>query len=255
MLKKICFALLFMTFFPVSVFCESAYDIMKKSENLASPETARAKIIMSIQKRGREKIKGIELSAIKSGENEKVLLKITEADSGNITKILTHTKKSDEDIQWLKMPNGRVKRITTADRSGSFANSHFFYEDLRSRKTENYNYKILGEEKAESYNCYKIEAVPKPGKSIYDKAVFYIIKSGEFEYFAVKADIYFDGYLYKRLINYDLKTVKGVITPFKTIMYRINSKGKTLGNTKLEIKALEYNNSVVTESMFNQERL
>jgi hypothetical protein len=255
MIKRLLLTFFFTLSLPLFINAQTALEIMTESDNLPSPSTARAKIAMSIEKGGEVELKGIMLTAADNGENEKILLKITEIPSGEETKILTHTKKNDDDLQWLKMPNGRVKRITTADRSGTFVNSHLFYEDLRSRNINDYEYRLIGEEKTESYDCYKIEAVPKPGKSIYDKAEFFVIKSGSFRYFIVRADIYFDGYLYKRIVNYDLKKEKNYITPYKSVIYRININGNILGNTKLEIKALEYDSKSINDSVFNQGRL
>lgn len=255
MLQKITAALFTAILISAAAFADTALDIMTKSDNLPQPQNARSRADMNVTKSGQVDKKTIEIMAIKAGKNEKVLATIKEEPSGDITRILTHTNRGSEDLQWLKMPNGRVKRITTADRSGAFVNSHLFYEDLRSRDINDYAYTLLGEEKVESFDCYKIEAVPKPGKSIYDKAIFYVIKSGQFQYFIVRADIFFDGYLYKRLINYDIKMVNGIITPHRAVMYRINRNGETLGNTEINIKAIQYNNPQINDAMFNQGRL
>lgn len=255
MFKKTMITLILIVLFSASLYAQTALEIMTKSDNLPQPNNARSRAEMNVTKGGKVDKKTIELMAIKSGKNDKVLATIKEEPSGDITKILTHTNKGSEDLQWLKMPNGRVKRITTADRSGAFVNSHLFYEDMRSRDINDSTYTLLGEEKVESFDCYKIEAVPKPGKSIYNKAVFFVIRSGEFQYFIVRADIFFDGYLYKRLVNYDIKMVNGIITPYRAVMYRIHRNGNTLGNTEIKIKAVQYNNPAVQDSFFNQGRL
>jgi hypothetical protein len=238
-----------------ALFAMSAKEIMEKSDSLAQPQTARSKAEMTIYKGGDTLKRSIELLAMKAGNNDKILATITEQPSGDITKVLTHTNKGGEDLQWLKMPNGKVKRISSGDRSGSFVNSHIFYEDLRSRNLADYDYKLLGEEKVEGVQCYKIESTPKPGKSIYDKAVFYVIKDGEFQYFILKADIYYDGSLYKKLVNSGLKKVDGIITPYKAVMYRVDKKGGNLGRTELVINALQYNNKAINDSMFNNSKL
>lgn len=255
MFKKIIFSFVTIIAFSVSLYAQTALEIMTKSDNLPHPENARSRAEMSVEKSGQVDKKSIEIMAIKAGKNDKVLATIKEEPSGDITKILTHTNKGGEDLQWLKMPNGRVKRITTADRSGAFVNSHLFYEDLKSRDINDYNYKLIGEERVESFDCYRIEATPRPGKSIYDKAVFFVIKSGQFRYFIIRGDIFFDGYLYKRLINYDIKMVNGIITPYRAVMYRIHRNGETLGNTEIKIRAIQYNNPAVKNSLFNQGRL
>lgn len=254
MKKLSLFTTLLLAGFIISAYAESAEEIMKNSENLSEPKTLRSKAIMTIEKSGNTFKRSLSTIGIKDGRNEKILVSIKNHETGDITKILTYTKRGGEDLQWLKMPNGKTKRISTNDRSGAFVNSHLFYEDLRSRSVEDYTYKMKGEKKVEGYNCWVIEAKPKAGKSIYDKAVFYIIKDGEFKYFAVQVDIYFQRYLYKRAVNYKLKKIQGIITPQKSVMYRLDKKGKNLGNTAVLVK-VEYNNPKITQSMFNQNRL
>ncbi len=239
----------------VTVYALTGREIMEKSDALPEPRTAISKATMVIYKGGDTLTRTIEMMAMKVGKNEKVLAVVKEEPSGDITKVLTHTNKTGEDLQWVKMPNGKVKRISSGDRSGAFVNSHIFYEDLRSRNIDDYDYTLLGEETVEGYPCYKIEAKPKPGKSIYDKALFFIIKSGEFQYFAVRIDIFYDGFLYKRLINYDLKKVYGIITPYKAVMYRLDKNGQNLGKTEVSISNLQYNNPAINEGMFNQGKL
>lgn len=257
---KIMFKRIF-TMYAAMIICASlayamtAKEIMEKSDGLPHPNTARSKAQMTILKGGDTLKRSIELTAMKSGKNDKILATITEEPGGDVTRVLTHTNSGAEDLQWLKMPNGKVKRITSGDRSGSFVNSHIFYEDLRSRNIADFDYKLLGEETVENYQCYKIEAAPKPGKSVYDKAVFFVIKSGEFQYFIIRADIFYDGYLYKRLINYDIKKVDGIITPHRSVMYRLDKTGKPLGNTEVRITALQYNNPKINDSMFNNSKL
>ncbi|MCX8124389.1 MAG: outer membrane lipoprotein-sorting protein [Spirochaetes bacterium] len=239
----------------VTAYALTGREIMEKSDALPEPKTAISKASMVIYKGGDTLQRTIELMAMKVGQNEKVLAVVKEEPSGDITKVLTHTHRGGEDLQWVKMPNGKVKRISSGDRSGAFVNSHIFYEDLRSRNIDDYEYTLLGEETIEGYQCYKIEAKPKPGKSIYDKAIFFIIKSGEFQYFAVRIDIFYDGYLYKRLINYNLKKVDGIITPYKAVMYRVDKNGQNLGRTEVFVTNVQYNNPAIKEDMFNQGKL
>lgn len=239
----------------VTVYAMTGREIMEKSDALPEPRTAISKATMVIYKGGDTLTRTIEMMAMKVGQNDKVLAVVKEEPGGDITKVLTHTNKTGEDMQWVKMSNGKVKRISSGDRSGAFVNSHIFYEDLRSRNIDDYEYTLMGEETVEGFPCYKVEAKPKPGKSIYDKAIFFIIKTGEFQYFAIRIDIFYEGYLYKRLINYNLKKVDGIITPYKAVMYRLDKKGANLGRTEVTITNLQYNNPAINENMFNVGKL
>ncbi len=257
MLRKILVLASLMTISVINTsFAEmSADDIMKKSDALAQPKTVRSLAKMTITKDGEELKREISLEGIKSGKNDKILVVIKEVPGGDITKVLTFTERGGDDQQWLKMKNGKIKKISSEDRSGAFANSHIFYEDLKSRMVEDFTYEMSGESKEGEYNCWKISAVPKPGKSIYDKAEFYIIKDGEFQYFIIRADIYYQGTFFKKVINYSLKTIDGVITPKKNIVTRIDKDGKEMGNTVVEIEKLQYNSKEITEDRFNQSKM
>jgi len=232
-------------------------DIMKKSENLRKPESVKSLAQMSIYKGGRLfNLLDIKLTGIKKGENEKVLLEIVRPVKDRL-KVLTHTSRGEDDLQWLKMKNGKIKPVKSAKkRSDSFANSHFFYEDLRSRDIDNYKYTLIpGIKNFSGHDCYVVKSVPQPGKSIYKKAVFYIIKSGEFKYFVAGADIYYKGYLYKRMTSNSIKKIKGIITPYESVMQRFDSNGKMLGRSVLRIKKIKYNSRSIKNSFFNLRKL
>lgn len=63
------------------------------------------------------------------------------------TSTLTFTHKVGADDQWLFLPSiKRVKRISSANKSGPFVGSEFAYEDLSSQEVEKYTYKFLKQE-------------------------------------------------------------------------------------------------------------
>ncbi|MBK9294965.1 MAG: outer membrane lipoprotein-sorting protein [Oligoflexia bacterium] len=55
----------------------------------------------------------------------------------------------------------KVRRVETAQQSGSFMGSEFSYADITSHQREDYNYKLLKEEKCDAFDCYVIESTPK----------------------------------------------------------------------------------------------
>ncbi len=55
--------------------------------------------------------------------------------------VLTHSALNGNDKQWLYLPSvGRVKRISSSNRSGAFVGSDFAYEDLASFEVEKYSF-------------------------------------------------------------------------------------------------------------------
>lgn len=232
----------------LSSYSLTGLEIMKKSEQLKRPRNARTTLEMVIYKGNRVIKRRISGIAMESGTIDKALLKVEWPFK---MKILIHSKNG-RDQQWLKQKNGKVKKIIAGDRKKPVVNSHFFYEDIKSRNIEDSRYRLLGEAKVEGFACYKVQATPKPGKSLYRKAVFYVRKS---DYFIIQSDIYFKGYLYKKLVNYDIKKIKDILTPHKSVMYRFNRKGKPLGRTELILKKVRYNDPRIRSHYFNKSRL
>jgi hypothetical protein len=229
-----------------------AREIMEKAENLPRPNSSSITAEMTIYKGGEIITRKLEIKSIRSGKNDKILATIVAPFN---MKVLMHTDEKGEDQQWLKQENGKVKKIIASDREKPFVNSHIFFEDLKSRQIDDYEYELLGAETVEGYDCHKIQATPKPGKSIYEKAVFYIVKSGEFAFFAVQIDIYHNGYFFKKVVNDKLKKVDGIITPEKMTIYKLDKSGQPTGRTEVETKTLKFNSTSITESMFSQSNL
>ena len=71
------------------------------------------------------------------------------------TAFLSFTKILKPDDQWLYLPAlKRVKRISSANKSGPFVGSEFAYEDLTSFEVGKYKYKYLREEKCGALTCF-----------------------------------------------------------------------------------------------------
>jgi len=238
-------AILTITVFASSSFALSAREIMEKSDNLAQPKTALSDVLMKIHSGGDIIDKEFTLQAMKQGKDDSKAL-ITFSKPTKI-KLLTHTHPNQEDDQWLMMTSGKAKRITSSGKGKSFVNSHFCYEDLSSRKLDDYDYKLLETKKVLGADCHMVEAIKKKGANVYDKAVLYVRKS---DYFVVKVDFYLDTKYYKTLENKDIKTIDGIITPHSIMMTMADAKEKT----ELTVKSLKYNGPM-DSATFNKEAL
>lgn len=94
------------------------------------------------------------------------------------TAILTFTHKSDVDEQWLYLPAlKRVKRISSADKSGPFMGSEFAYEDLSSQEVEKYSYKYLRDEDIDGELCFVVERIPTDKNSGYTRQITWVDQS------------------------------------------------------------------------------
>jgi hypothetical protein len=96
------------------------------------------------------------------------------------TALLTFTKLTGQDDQWLYLPAlKRVKRIASANQSSSFAGSEFSYEDFLAQEVTKFTYKFLREEpcptpESESLTCFVTERVPTYDNSGYSKQISWI---------------------------------------------------------------------------------
>jgi outer membrane lipoprotein-sorting protein len=104
------------------------------------------------------------------------------------TALLTFSHKTADDDQWLYLPAlARVKRITSANKSGSFMGSEFAYEDIGSLEVERYKYKFLRDETYEGEPCFVIERYPVSTYSGYTRQVTWIDQA---HYRARKVEFY-----------------------------------------------------------------
>lgn len=217
-------------------------EVIDKSDALKEPNTAESSVVMLIRKGGAVMDKEFRIFSKKYGENDRVLISFTRPTQ---IKLLTHAYKKKEDDQWLMLSSGRIKRIAQSDKDKSFVNSHFWFEDLSSRDINDYNYNLLGDAKAVGVDCYRVESVRKAGAKVYDKTVLYARKS---DCFIVRVDFYRNGRLLKHLENHNIKTVDGIITPFKVVM----AMDDATGDTELNIKSVRYNIPVADSQLVKE---
>ncbi len=118
------------------------------------------------------------------------------------TAFLSHTKITEPDDQWLYLPAlKRVKRISSANKSGPFVGSEFAYEDLISQEVAKYTYKWLRDEACGDLQCFVVERFPVYENSGYTKQVVWIDQQ---EYRPMKTDFYDrKDSLLKTLVNTD----------------------------------------------------
>ncbi len=102
--------------------------------------------------------------------------------------------------QWLYLPSFRkTRRIGASELGDRFVDSDIFYEDLKRRRVDDYQYKLLRTEKLADQDCFVIEAVPKDPtvakETPYGRSQFWLRKDN---LFIVKA----------RFFDRDLKPLK-----------------------------------------------
>jgi hypothetical protein len=160
-----------------------------------------------------------------------------------------------DDDQWLYLPAlKKVKRIPSADKSGSFMGSDFSYFDMTDRDLEDYDFKLIKETKVRGHAAWMIEGTPRNKKVIkesgYTKTVAIVRK---------------DNMMVVRAINY-MKNGKKKYLDLKKIhkqsgvwvvddMTMTTKKGKsTLHKTELKFKNIKVNKAL-KDDLFTTRRL
>lgn len=88
------------------------------------------------------------------------------------TAFLVHAHREGDDDQWIYLPAmRRVRRISSANRSGSFMGSEFAYEDLTQSAVEKFTYRYLRDEPCGSLSCTVTERIPTDDRSGYSRQV------------------------------------------------------------------------------------
>ena len=122
------------------------------------------------------------------GDGDKSLVVFDKPRDVKGTALLNFTHKTGNDDQWLFLPAlKRVKRISSANKSGSFMGSEFAYEDVTSQEVEKYTYKWIRDEPCEGMDCFVVERYPVYKNSGYTRQVVWWDKQ---EYRALKIDFY-----------------------------------------------------------------
>lgn len=91
------------------------------------------------------------------------------------TALLSHANILEADNQWLFLPAlKRVKRISSANKSGPFVGSEFAFEDFTALELNKYNYRWLREETVDGIGMDVVERTPRYQNSGYTKQVSWI---------------------------------------------------------------------------------
>jgi outer membrane lipoprotein-sorting protein len=104
------------------------------------------------------------------------------------TALLTYPHVKEADEQWLYLPTvKRVKRISSANKSGPFVGSEFAFEDFSAQQVGKFTYKWLRDEPCGDRTCHVVERTPQYEDSGYTRQIVWIDTT---DYLFRKADFY-----------------------------------------------------------------
>ena len=148
--------------------------------------------------------------------------------------VVNHPDRASD--QWMWTPAiERDRRIALQDRSTRFFGTDFSFEDLEERDVNQYDYRMLGEETIGGAACWKIESVPKEGKSSqYTRSIVWIRKDN---YAFARIESYIKDQAVRRLDYEDIQNVQGIWTARRLEMTDLR-RGS---HTRLTLDKLQYN--------------
>ena len=132
-----------------------------------------SQVMVLRNKQGRESRRALRVKVMEvEDDGDRSLFVFDEPRDVQGTAFLIHGHKDKADDQWLYLPAlKRVKRISSANRSGSFMGSEFAYEDMSPPEVERFTYRYLREEPCGELTCTVVERMPVDAKSGYSRQV------------------------------------------------------------------------------------
>ena len=148
--------------------------------------------------------------------------------------IVNHPDRASD--QWMWTPSlERERRIAFQDRSTRFFGTDFSFEDLEERDVDQADFKYLGEEKVDGFDCWVLEARPKESKqSQYTVSKIWVRRD---HYLYVKVESFVKDQLARRMTYSDFTEVKGVWTG-RTLEVMDLRRGS---RTVMKLEKLDYN--------------
>jgi hypothetical protein len=148
--------------------------------------------------------------------------------------VLNHPDRSSDQWMWTPAIN-RERRIALQDRSTRFFGTDFSFEDLEERDTDQFDYRLLGEEPIDGAACWKLQSTPKQSKvSQYTHSYVWIRRDN---YALVQIENYSKEQLVRRVHYLDIRNVQGVWTPHQVDMHDLRRNSHTI----MKVDKLEYN--------------
>jgi hypothetical protein len=148
--------------------------------------------------------------------------------------VVNHPERASD--QWMWTPAiERDRRIALQDRSTRFFGTDFSFEDLEERDVDQYDYSMIGDDTIDNELCWKIQSVPKQGKSSqYTRSWVWIRKSN---YTVARIDNFIKDQVIRRLDYGDVANVQGIWTARRLEMADLRRGSRT----RLTLDNLQYN--------------
>jgi outer membrane lipoprotein-sorting protein len=216
---------------------QSAREVVAEVQRRATADSQRYEGLLQVfDAKGAIADKRWTLERLGSHGRSRMILRFTAPAEvrGVALLVVNHPDRASD--QWMWTPTiERDRRIALQDRSTRFFGTDFSFEDLEERDVDQYDYSMIGDEAIDGAACWKIESVPKRGKSSqYTKSTTWIRKD---TYTMARIENYIDEQVVRRLNYSDLANVQGIWTARRLEMADLRRGSRT----RLTLDRLEYN--------------
>lgn len=199
---------------------------------------------------GEKRVRELSITAADRGSTRKTLLRFTSPADIQGTGFLALEDGQGGTEQFLYLPAlKRARRIVAGQKSRSFVNTDFSYEDMERRPVEDSEHTIAGQETLNDVPCWILESRPKPRtESQYSLVRAWVARD---IHLTLRTDFFAEGQQpIKRYTVLQLESIQDIWTETKVAMEDLQSGHKTV----LETIEIKYNTGV-QDSAFTQQAL
>lgn len=213
----------------------SGYEIIKRSEEAVRGDSITGRYEITINTR--RWTRTMEMTYTEERKNNRSFAEILapRKDAGNRFLMI-------DSEMWHFVPDiGQTIKITPSMMFNSWMGSDFSFDDIVNSTSllDDYTHKLLGTEKINGMEVYKVELTPKPEAPIVWGRLVYYARTADF--LPVKQEFYNQrGVLRQTLTSKDFKTMDGRVIPVIYIMQPADSDRYTI----MEIKNIRFNRAV-----------
>ncbi|PKN42133.1 MAG: outer membrane lipoprotein-sorting protein [Deltaproteobacteria bacterium HGW-Deltaproteobacteria-18] len=199
---------------------------------------------------GQKRVRQLNVSVLEKNGARSTLLRFTAPADIQGTGFLAVEDGQGGTAQFLYLPAlNRTRRIVAGQKSRSFVNTDFTYEDMERRPVDDSEHTIVGDESLNKVRCWILESRPKTGtNSQYTSIRTWVAQD---MLLPLRVDFFTGGETpVKRYAVLQLENIQNIWTETKVVMEDLPSGHKTT----LETTSIQYNTGVL-DSMFTQQAL
>lgn len=224
---------------------QDAKEIVRRSEDRLRGNTSVAE--MTITTVRPKWTRSMEIKSWSKGKDlAMILIQAPAKDQG-----ITYLKRKKEVWNWIPSLERKVK-LPPSMMNQSWMGTDFTNDDLvkESSAADDYTHKLLGQEEAGGFQCYKIEMTPNAGAAVvWEKVVVWIDRK---DYIQLKGEFYGEGnQVENTMVSSDIRLLGGRMLPARIEMIPAGKPGQ---KTVIAYKSLIFDKPV-DESFFSVENM